>query len=475
MSKKIIYLLFLLMALTLAFASCKKDNGLNPTTGFNNPIIPSVTNSIKDEDKNVQTNTGGLYEDWDSIKDLTVIENYAAIDKARAGTNYYRNPIVVALGYKTVMIIFESRMGFGGSENGTGVNGKDPVALAYTIGVNSGDPNDFYKIAQPSSFQTGPEYYVSDFVVYYQKLPTSDTATLYIIASSGAGLSRTNTPYASRTIKSKLRYMACTITTSPTSADFRWNDDWTDLEITDSSLSDIQFGTHSARGVIASDGSLILPIITADLGTTSEPKENMGVRFYKVNANGRTLTLGSQIGRSIEFKDSSNYKEVQAVAYDASKVTYLAIPNSSRNNYTMGKGTSANSTVTALTGVKGSDGSFGFLKISKGWYGTNQYDPKLYVTSPSTAGSKAEDTILFSHTESKLGANYLYMLNDYYTSKGKSILQIGETSKSSSIDVLADGTIIMASERDGEETANGLKFSIYFSRYTQKYLAEQLK
>ncbi|WP_157150857.1 sialidase family protein [Brachyspira sp. SAP_772] len=477
MSKKIIYLLFLVVALILAFASCKKDNGLNPTVFKSNPNKEEV----------IKTNTGGLYKDWDSIKDLTVIQDFPVIDESKSDKYYYRNPIIVSLVDNAIIMIIEKRIGFKGSENDIGINGEGPVDIVYStsFGGDYWTPLSTFGNNIFGDSSTGADDAVSSPIVYYKKPSSGNTTKMYIIASAGAGLSRTDTAYSNRNPQSKLKYFVCDIYSSNKDISITWKGDWKELTITDPSLSDIQFGTHSARGVFISDNKLVLPIITADLGVNNNIKDAMGVKFFEIqiSADKNTLTMGNQIGTTIEFdKDSSGkfsmYKEVEAVAYDTDKVTYLAVPNPSRNNYTMGKGDSSSQTVTALTGLKGSEGSFGFLKINNGWYGAQEYNPNAYASNPSTAGNSAGSTvstaILFSHVASKVGKNYLYILNSDYTPKGGG-LQIAKTSKSSSIDILSDGTIIMATEKERNPNVDGNKFSIFFSRYTQKYLAENIK
>ena len=61
-----------------------------------------------------------------------------------------------------------------------------------------------------------------------------------------------------------------------------------------------------------------------------------------------------------------------------------------------------------------------------------------------------------------------------YQPQNKSF-KIAITGKSSSIDVLDDGTIIVAAEKERNYNADGLKFNIFFSRYTQSYLSSQLE
>lgn len=470
MSKKIIYLLSLLMALSLVFASCKKNNGVTGVQG--NP---------NEEDNVVKEDTGGLQKDWASLDGKTILNNYAVIGES--GGDYYRNPVIVALGEGNVLIVAEKRINYPGSANDIGVNGDKPVSIVY---LTSSDAGDNFSQPQPIGGvdSTGKDDAVSAPVVFYKR---DDNAQLQnkvvVIASAGAGISRTGTAYTSRNPQSKLRYVIGTVQGNGVS----WGA-WKELntDSINSKISSKQFGTHSARGVVTDDGNLILSVITAEQGTETAAKEMMGVAFFKVSlSNNDELTVGDQISTTISFAQGrtsnfSKYKEAKAVEVDngTTKVTYLVIPNPEGGDGLMAKGDSTG-TPTDITGLKGSEGSFGFLKFAKTWYGANPYDPAKYKTTPNNAGNsggaQGEDAVLFSHVQTRTGANYLYMLDPTaYTPKGSS-LEIAKTSKSSSIDVLPDGTVIVAAEKEKNPDAEGNKFNIFFSRYTQQYIANQIQ
>ena len=461
MSKKIIYLLSLLIFLSLVFASCKQNG------------ITSVKGDLNKEDE-IKTDTGGIIDSWSNLDGKTILNDYSVISAA-ADKDYYRNPVVVALGAGNVLIITEKRIGFKGTDLDTGVDGQNKVDIMYLLSTDSGD--NFSGPYTVGAKSTGANDAVSDPVVYYNK----DSNKIYIIASSGAGLSRTRDYYYDRRIKSKLRYIVGKVSGADAEASIDWSSGWKDLDLTGklNIKSHIQFATHSARGVMSKDGStLVLTVITADLNYTGLEWEAMGAQFFKVTENNGTLTVGDKIGETIKipvptYERASIFKEAEAVDYNGSGVDYMVVPNP-RFRTVMGKGNSTYNSVSEVNGLKAAEGSFGYLKLKGGWYGTSSYNPTTYATDPATAGTNPKDITLFSHVKTGTGASYMYMLDEYYSPNGKS-LQIAKTSKASSIDVLPDGTIIMATEKERDSSAAGNKFKIFFSRYTQAYLASKLE
>ena len=461
MSKKIIYLLSLLMALSLVFAGCKKNNTTAPT---GNP---------PNEETEVKNNTGGLTKTWEDLKkyDTNAMNDYAVISET--GGDYYRNPVIVALGRANVLIVTEKRIQYPGSANDIGVNGDKPVSIVYLLSKDGGDNFDAPKPVVADS--QSKDDAVSAPVVYYKK----GSNKVYVIASAGSGISRTGQYYADRNPKSQLKYSVGTVTgisgegAIPT---IQWAE-WKELDVKNANLNNIQFGTHSGRGIFKDDNStMILPIITAEQGKNGAAKEMMGARFYEVTEANGDLTLGQKIGQDVSFSQGtpnfSVYKEAKAVEYANGKVTYLAVPNPEGGNGKIGKGdSSANNNVNA-TVISGSEGSFGFLKLTKGWHGSAQYDPASYKNDGNGSG---QDEILFSHVITPTGENHMRLLDaQQYQPQNKSF-KIAITGKSSSIDVLDDGTIIVAAEKERNYNADGLKFNIFFSRYTQSYLSSQLE
>ena len=475
MSKKIIYLLSLLMALSLVFASCKKNGG---------PTAPGGNLNKEDEIKN---ETGGLKTSWDQIKDETIMNDYAVVNET--GGDYYRNPVIVALGGANVLIITEKRIQYPGSANDIGVNGEKPVDLVYLLSTDAGDNFNAATVIGTSSESDPANTAVSAPVVYYEKPSSGNTAKIYIIASAGSGISRTATEYSQRNVKSKLKYIVGDVNGLDGKATVNFTAGWKDLNVTSATdIKDKQFGTHSGRGIYKTPGSvLVLPIITADQGVNypGTPKEMMGVAFYEVNgANGSALTIGNKIGEVTSFKQGtvnfSVYKEAKAVEWDNSKVVYLAVPNPQGGDGKIGKGDSTGNNNVKATTIPGSEGSFGFLKLTKSWYGANQYDPNKFKTNPGQAGGASgdqagKDEVLFSHVTTPAGENHMRLLDPQQYEPQTKSLRIAKTGKSSSIDVLPDGTIIVAAEKERNTAAEGLKFNIFFSRYTQAYLSSQLE
>ncbi len=464
MSKKIIYLLSLLMALSLVFASCKKNGG---------PTAPGGDLNKEDEIKN---ETGGLQTSWDQIKDKTIMNDYAVIGES--GGDYYRNPVIVALGGANVLIVTEKRINYPGSANDIGVNGDKPVSIVYLLSSDAGD--NFSSPSPIGGESTSANDAVSAPVVYYDKT----NKKVYIIASAGAGISRTGQDYSARNPKSMLKYSVGTVTGTDNKASIQWSE-WKELSVNGKIGQNVQFGTHSGRGII-DNNTLILPIITAEQGRNGAAKEMMGAEFYKVPAND-TLTIGDKIGQTVKFAQGSGtsgfskYKEAKPIAYDNTKVTYFAVPNPDGGDGKMGKGDSSAENNVTSTAIPGSEGSFGFLKLDKSWYGAGQYDPSKYKTQNGqnvggASGDQAgKDEVLFSHVTTPAGQNQMRLLDPQQYEPLNKSLQISKTSKSSSIDVLPDGTIIVVAEKERNTGAEGLKFNIFFSRYTQGYLSSQLE
>ncbi|TXJ37238.1 sialidase family protein [Brachyspira pilosicoli] len=464
MNKKIIYLLSLLMALSLVFASCKK-NGITDVKGDTN------------KEQEVKNETGGLTKTWEDLKkyDTNAMNDYAVISES--GGDYYRNPVIVALGGANVLIVTEKRIQYPGSANDIGVNGDKPVSMVYLLSKDGGDNFDAPKPVVKDS--QNKDDAVSAPVVYFDKT----SKKVYVIASAGSGISRTGQYYADRNPKSQLKYSVGTVTgisgenAIPT---IEWAE-WKELGVKNANLNNIQFGTHSGRGIIADESGtkLILPIIIAEQGINGAAKEQMGVTFVKVTVTGDTLSIenDSTIGARFYFADGrtsgfSKYKEAKAIAYDGTKVTYLVVPNPAGGDGKMGLGDSQKGQQATDTVIAGSEGSFGFLKLAKGWYGSTQYEPASYKNDGKGSG---QDEILFSHVKTPAGENHMYLLDaQQYQPQNKSF-KIAITGKSSSIDVLDDGTIIVAAEKERNTKAEGLKFNIFFSRYTQSYLSSQLE
>ena len=284
-----------------------------------------------------------------------------------------------------------------------------------------------------------------------------------------------------------LKYSVGTVTGADNKASIQWSE-WKELNLNSKiDPNNVQFGTHSGRGII-SGTDLILPIITAEQGRNGAgaAKEMMGAEFYKVPAND-TLTIGDKIGQTVKFAQGSGtsgfskYKEAKPIAYDNTKVTYFAVPNPNGGDGKMGKGDSTAENNVTSTAIPGSEGSFGFLKLTGSWYGADQYDPSKYKTSNGqnvggASGDQAgKDEVLFSHVTTPAGQNQMRLLDPQQYEPLNKSLQISKTSKSSSIDVLPDGTIIVVAEKERNTGAEGLKFNIFFSRYTQGYLSSQLE
>lgn len=129
-----------------------------------------------------------------------------------------------------------------------------------------------------------------------------------------------------------------------------------------------------------------------------------------------------------------------------------------------------------LIGLQGSDGSAGTVVVER-WFGKTNYNPTQYADGTLKTTKKQA---LLSHvfeTEKRLALRLLreldfrQQLNAGYE-LGSSY---GRNSKSSSLDILSDGTIVMAAEVGvADPTVEDYQtFYIYFNRYTQAFLANK--
>ena len=125
-----------------------------------------------------------------------------------------------------------------------------------------------------------------------------------------------------------------------------------------------------------------------------------------------------------------------------------------------------------VTPIVGNDGSAGTLVVPN-WQGDKSYDPKTYSTVSGTSQA------LLSHVlENEKNLAIRLVDSDFANQQGKNF-QLGGAytgnSKSSSMDVLGDGTIVMIAEGGKVTDAATRPFYIYFSRFSQAYIANQTK
>ncbi|CCG56393.1 sialidase (neuraminidase) family protein-like protein [Brachyspira pilosicoli WesB] len=473
MSKKIIYLLSLLMALSLVFAGCKKNSGLDPNN--NGGLEPP-----KEED-----NTKDLISDDGLIKDdqFSNLPSDKPLKKATIfqgdENNYLRNPVIVVMGAsRNIPVVFaEKRYKSSGAANDVGIDGKNSVDVVYKVSANSGQKFEAETIVSKGA--TGADTSHGAPVVF----KIGDDKVV-VVASAGAGIARTDET-ASQKVASRIDYAVGTLNGTT----FTWNTHWTEVQFSakgdlltaikkihtgNTSLTFDQMGTQAARGFV-DNNNLILPVVMAQQGKLGDGvKELMGVYLLKGTVSGNTVTWTALEGNnydsySYEAKSDGNfskYKESQVIGGSSPNYKAIAVPSpwGSTRTTTFGLTTIKSKSVADINTL-GHDGAPGYLAFK--WYGTNAYKPSEY-TKNNTA-----DKALFLGVKGDTANITLYLVNkDTLQVEGKSTgYVLNPVGKSGSIDVLGDGTVVTAAE-EGRMNKGDASRNYYtsFTRYSQSYL-----
>ena len=471
MSKKIIYLLSLLMALSLVFASCKKNGaGTGPDIGNNPPHEEDNTTGVV----NVDT---GLVDSFDKLPADKVIKKETIFEGD--GVNYLRNPVIVVMGAQSnqVAVFAEKRYKSSGADNDVGINGKDAVDIVYRFSGNAGVR--FGAEAIVGKGAAGPKDSHGAPVVY----KVGDNKVV-VVASAGGGIARTSE--AAHTAgqgtetkpDSKIEYIVGTLSGET----FTWGD-WTEVQFSASGDllkkvqeqkapngdSYTQMGTHSAKGHV-NNNTLMLPVVMAQQGVVgSGAKELMGVYFVTGELSGETVTW-KDTTKTIKFENTtstpgfSKFKETRVVAgASTADVKYIAVPNPGygADTYGLGDGDVNQPNASAISGHFGSPG---YLTLD--WYGAKNYTPTQYST-----GTGSEKKSLFLGVKKQNTDVTLYLVvQNTLTSEGSYL--VNAVGKSGSIDVLGDGTVVTAAEEGSNGDRN---YYTSFTRYSQGYLTSLLK
>ena len=479
MSKKIIYLLSLLMVLSLVFASCKK-NGAGDISG----TIPDNSND------NSPTTENGLAdsEDWLNKNSEDTIKNEPIPNfQTTGGVAYFRNPVIVVMGTaKSDVVVFaEKRYKSPGTDNDIGINGETATDIVYISSTDSGKKWGVPGIVGRASQSTGGADAVAAPVVF-----KVDDTTVVVVASAGAGLSRVSQNYTSRgdgSQKSQLKY-----TVGKYSAgSFTWSE-WNNGDMTSTIESAIskasvfntqdgkQFATHSGKGFVSGNGNnakLYLPVTVSDQGKNGSSKEEMGNIMFIGTYNGNTVTWNEVNSSAVKFDVSggfSQHKEsrvLEASGDSANQIQYIAVGNPWYSPANDNIGYSSQSGQKPKNTIPGSEGSPSYLVVDK-WYGQTGYDPTKYSTANPNKTQR-----LFAHVKSRISTITMYALQEAnFASEGTpyTVKAYPEDNtplaKSSSMDVLGDGTIVMVAEQGGNER----EYFIVYKRFTQKFLATKL-
>ena len=471
MSKKIIYLLSLLMALSLVFAGCKKNNGLDPNnSGLKPDKVPEIDN------------TGGAGSDG-LFTDYSKITNDVPIAKKEVtkgnGTDYVRNPVIVNLGKGNLVVFAELRYKRSGAANDVGIDGQGVVDIVYYTSKDSGKNwvtrEKYVNLGGAQTTSIDKSHGAP--VVFYK----ADGSKIVVVATSGTGIGRDSTPVTQRGV-SKVDYITGTVKVSSGSEPtITWSDGWKEItgikdklagtKFATAQISPTQYATHSARGVVDATGKLYLPVTIAYQGTIDNSYELMG-HVLVVGDNIENTTKWNVSGNTVVYHDNgkfTKYKEARAT----SETKYLVVPSPYYVHTIMGTGTMGNSTASD-NGVTASAGSAGYLLVPQ-WFGSSDYtinnDGSGNVTL--TGSSSEKNTIgILTHVQQPNKNMHMYVVKKDAESKQNSgSYKIVDNGLSSCIDVLEDGTIITAAE-EGLAGAN-LNYYIVFSRYSQKFINDK--
>ncbi|WP_288693653.1 sialidase family protein [uncultured Brachyspira sp.] len=453
MSKKIIYLLSLLMALSLVFAGCKKAS-----------TAPTGEGPTKEDEVKPPSNlgaTGGLMPDsaeLDKYKERP-IQRSTEVAKYQNG-DYMRNPVITVVGNKTVVVFYEIRHQTAGAGNDVALTGDNGVSIAYVQSKDSGISfsTALGDVKYVGGKSTGPENAHGAPIVFYDKINNK----IIVVASAGIGLS--SGVYKAGTKESKLQCSVADIKDDTVGEFGQWQDMQAPGDVVMNGYT--QYGTHSARGTIADDGkTLLLPVTLADY--TQNPSK-FGYVLYTGTVNGDKVTWTATTKRVNMPNNSGVVKETRIPkGTGENDYVYLAV-SSDTKRISQGKGPQAPSSAN----IQGSDGSAGTLVVPN-WFGDASYNPK-------TISGGTKQAILSHVLETEQDLAIRLVDADFANQQGKSF-QLGDAytgnSKSSSMDVLGDGTIVMIAEGGKVENApaNNRPFYIYFSRFSQAYIANQTK
>ena len=451
MNKKIIYLLSLLMALSIAFAGCKKAS-----------TAPTGDGPIKDDEVKPPTDLGkgGLFTEQsklDGYKEKP-IQRGSEVAKYE-NENYMRNPVITVVNGTTVVIFYEIRYKTAGAGNDVALTGENAVSIAYVQSTDSGisfGTTGVGEVKYVGGMSTGKDNAHGAPIVF------NTGSKIVVVASAGIGLSSGVYDQAKGKV-SKLEYSVANIENGKVGEFSAWKE-ITAPAPTVMGTDYTQFGTHSARGTVVNN-KLLLPVTLANY---QQNPNKFGYVLYTGTVNGNDVTWTQGQSKVDMPNNSGVVKETRIPkANSESDYVYLAV-SSDTKRISQGK----NAEASKSTSIVGSDGSAGTLVVSN-WQGATSYDPSSYSTSSGTSQS------ILSHvleTEKDLAIRLVD--TDFANQQGKSF-RLGDAytanAKSSSMDILKDGTIVMIAEGGKVTDAATRPFFIYFNRFSQAYIANQTK
>ena len=458
MSKKIIYLLSLLMALSLVFASCKK-NGLDPNNGGLTPP-PQEEDNTEKADK-----ATGLFPDYDSIPKTDIIKRTTVF---KSGEDFYRNPVVIAFG-NNVFFFSEVRYKRDGAANDVGIDGEGVVDIVYKASGDSGTTFGQVLTVNPGNTITSEVDKSHGAAVVFK----AGDNKIVIAATAGGGIGRTKQKVGETgKLSSRVDYIVGTVNGTT----ITWGD-WTELKLNSGeAIADKiksvaagqnknfeQYGTQSARGYM-DNNELVLPIILAQQGSLSDVYELMGRYTLKGTLKDNTITwtpVGDPIPYSAnEGKNLGSWKETQVKGKNGANYSFIVVPSPWTPNPAFKLGKADGTSAPNGTAIQSSEGAPGYVDLTGKWFGKNSY-----TVTDVKGGQNASILMHVKKTSANLT---MYVVDADLTMKGKEYL-INTVGKASSIDVLPDGTIITGAEEGGKEK----NYYGVFTRYSQYYIAEK--
>ena len=464
MSKKIIYLLSLLMALSLVFASCKKN-----AAGTGDLTKPPVDNETGKEDANQET---GLFEEWSKIPKDTFIKEYEIFQND--GTDFYRNPVLVSMGDGRVFLFAELRYRRAGAANDVGIDGEGAVDIVYRVSENSGydwDSQTYYVVRNSQEIKDAhgaPNVFL-----------TKDKTKIIVVATAGSGIGRTSKP-ADQKEPSRVDYTIGTINGKTIS--------WTEWQAVETSTTSIlntikavkaikdtgnemfnQYATVPGRGLVT-DSGIVLSLVIANQGTTDKDKvrELMGRYVLKGTVNSDKIEwtkLEEPVAYTTSQMNLGPWKETQLYGGTADDPKFFVVPSpwTSQKVLKLGKASGKNKQEPTAVEIPASEGSAGYVDLGGKWFGKTEYNP-----SSMASGNQYSIFLHVEDTSTRLTMRVIDNSSDGFQQKGNG-WKINDVGKSSSVDMLPDGTIIYAAEQGGTEK----NYGFFFYRYPQYYIATQ--
>lgn len=452
MSKKIIYLLSLVMALSLVFAGCKKAG-----------TAPGGEGPTKEDEVKPPSNLGGtgLFTDSGELDKYKgdPIQKSTEVAKYENG-NYMRNPVITVVDGSTVVVFYEIRYQTAGAGNDVALTGENAVSIAYVQSKDSGISFSTTGMGEPKFVGGAASSGAADAHGAPIVFNTGDK--IVVVASAGIGLS--SGVYNGTDKVSKLQYSVASINNN-TVGEFGA---WKDIELKDkgniTTTGYTQYGTHSARGTVV-NGTLLLPVTLANY---EQSPSKFGYVLYKGTVKGDDVTWESTMN-AVNMPNSGGVVKETRIPKGTSDSDYVYLAVSSdRVRISQGKN-SGNPTETPIVG---SDGSAGTLVVNN-WQGATSYDPSNYATNSGTKQA------ILSHVLAAEQNLAIRLVDENFANQTSGNFALGgayeANAKSSSMDVLKDGTIVMIAEGGKVTDAATRPFYIYFSRFSQAYIANQTK